>query len=894
VTHGKQNGAAMKTILVLLVLTFGTVCGGAKAGGYHLVYSLYPADNSANGGLAVIGTTLYGTTITEEGSYCNTPERCGTIFSVTPRGIGSQLYEFASGDAGSAPQSGLLKVRDLLLGTTYQGGSGGCQFYGYTIGCGTVFSVTPGGTPPLRPSPGSVRWRRDKSLLLLFFRKEDLSSLALPSVITASKRYPWSAKMKSAVFLIFLAAAAPLANPPVTAPPAIAFHETVFGVSINDPYRWMEDPAKQAAMTDWVKASSAATVADLAKVPERPALARLVEQAARAGVRFSDVTSAGAKLFYRRQDAADRTAKLVVREAGQERVLLDPQAGHAAVSAIGNYSVAPDGRTVAVQVSTGGGEVGEIRFVDVATGQTKGHALAPVWGELQAVWLGPGHIAYTRMADPGTAADPVQQQRVAVLATGAPGPGRFVLGAGVAGAPAFDPAEFPLVQSSPVSPYVLGLGAGARSDSRIFLARAAELAGGKPAWRPIAAYADEVTGATLLGDTLFLLTTKDTPNGKILKRGAAPSASPVAETVLPEGKLVLNGIEAARDGLYVSAERDGISHLLFLPGGRGPAREVVLPFDGNLSDLRADLDGGSVLFGLNGWTTSTTYYRARAGQVTAVGLASDVWPGAAGVSVRRDEAVSADGTHVPMVTLVPSGSKAGALPTILEGYGGYGTDTISPWYSPPFLAWVAHGGAFAFCGTRGGGERGRIWHEAGRAGNKPNAQADFVACAARLESTGMTSKSMLVATGTSAGGTLVPSAVLQRPDLFAGLISRVAMVNATRLAVSENGANQFAEMGDPGTPEGFAGLVREDGYLALETAKDMPDTLVTVGLNDRRVSPWHGAKFAARARAKFGAHRLVLIRADAEAGHGIGSARDRLIAEWADTFAFAWSVTHRT
>jgi prolyl oligopeptidase len=120
------------------------------------------------------------------------------------------------------------------------------------------------------------------------------------------------------------------------------------------------------------------------------------------------------------------------------------------------------------------------------------------------------------------------------------------------------------------------------------------------------------------------------------------------------------------------------------------------------------------------------------------------------------------------------------------------------------------------------------------------------------------------------------------------------MVNATRLAVSENGANQFAEMGDPGTPEGFAGLVREDGYLALETAKDMPDTLVTVGLNDRRVSPWHGAKFAARARAKFGAHRLVLIRADAEAGHGIGSARDRLIAEWADTFAFAWSVTHRT
>jgi prolyl oligopeptidase len=74
----------------------------------------------------------------------------------------------------------------------------------------------------------------------------------------------------------------------------------------------------------------------------------------------------------------------------------------------------------------------------------------------------------------------------------------------------------------------------------------------------------------------------------------------------------------------------------------------------------------------------------------------------------------------------------------------------------------------------------------------------------------------------------------------------------------------------------------------------LPDTLVTIGLNDKRVAPSMGAKFAALAERRFGDRSLVLIRADTEAGHGIGSARDRLIAEWADTFAFAWSVTHRT
>jgi prolyl oligopeptidase len=363
--------------------------------------------------------------------------------------------------------------------------------------------------------------------------------------------------------------------------------------------------------------------------------------------------------------------------------------------------------------------------------------------------------------------------------------------------------------------------------------------------------------------------------------------------VLPGGELVLTDMTSARDGIYVQAQRDGIAHILFLPGGRGPAKDVKLPIDGDLSDLSTNLDGTSVTFGLNGWFTNTAYYRVTAGVVHPVGLASDSWNGVPGASAVRDEATSADGTRVPMVVELPAGGKGAGLPTILEGYGSYGINNIAPWYNPPALAWIAHGGAYAFCDTRGGNERGRSWHEGGRGANKPNAQADFIACAEELEAKGYTTRAMLIGTGTSAGGTLAPPAVLKRPDLFAALISRVGMVNVSRLAAAENGANQFAEMGDPATKEGFDALVAEDGFLMLDTAKDIPDTLVTVGLNDRRVSPWMGAKFAARAAAKFGSRRTILIRADAEAGHGIGSARERLVAEWADTLAFAWDRTHR-
>ena len=379
----------------------------------------------------------------------------------------------------------------------------------------------------------------------------------------------------------------------------------------------------------------------------------------------------------------------------------------------------------------------------------------------------------------------------------------------------------------------------------------------------------------------------------MLRRAVKATSLGKPEIVLPASGLVLTDMTTARDGVYVQAQRDGIAHILFLPHGSGPAKEVKLPIDGDLSDLTTNLDGKSVTLGMNGWFTNTAFYRVTAGVVQSLGLASDSWDGVAGASVVRDEATSADGTRVPMVIELPAGGKGAGLPTIMEGYGAYGINNIAPWYNPPALAWIAHGGAYAFCGTRGGNERGRSWHEDGREVNKPKAHADFIACAQELEAKGYTTPAMLVATGTSAGGTLAPPAVLKRPDLFAALVSRVAMVNATRLAAAENGANQFAEFGNPATESGFKALAGQDAYLMLDAAKDIPDTLVTVGLNDRRVSPWMGAKFAAKAAAKFGDHRTILIRADAEGGHGIGSARDRLVAEWADTLAFAWDRTHR-
>ncbi len=696
---------------------------------------------------------------------------------------------------------------------------------------------------------------------------------------------------------LLLAAVAAQAQPPAgpltnadVRPPSAPVRETVFGHRIDDPWRWMEEPGRLADVQAFIRAASAHTVPQLAALPGRAALRDRIAAGMNAGVRYGDARQAASGLFFRRTDPGAQLAKLVVRGAdGRDRVLYDPEATTPRGGAIGTYSVSPDGRTVAIQTSGGGGEVGPIRFYEVATGREYTDRLEPVWGEFDAQWLDNRTVAYTRITATG-GADQMQNMRVFLHRLGERDDGPALLGGGVDASPAFAPQEFPLVQVVETSDWVFGGGVGARADSRVFVARRADLLRGRPAWRVIGGYDDRLNGSALRGDTLYLFTTSQAPNGEVraldLARGQTLAD---ARLVMPASDLVISNITAGDDGLYILGQTDGISRLFFLRDGAARAAEIRLPIQGNAVLVQPAGPGRGVTFALQDWFTAPRWFRARGTAVSPLGLDSASYAGLRGARQIRETAVSADGTRVPMAILLPPGRRAGPLPVLLEGYGSYGVNTAEPYYAQNVFGLIESGGAVAFCGTRGGGERGRAWHEAGRSANKPNAHADLIACGERLVAMGLTTPNRLTVMGTSAGGLLAPPAALRRPDLFGALISNVGIVNPTRLALAENGANQFGEMGDPGTEAGFNALLAQDSYQMLASARDMPDTLLIVGLNDHRVAPWFSAKFAARALDRFGSSRLVLIRTDPEAGHGIGTARDRQIEQYADMFAFVLS-----
>ncbi len=676
-----------------------------------------------------------------------------------------------------------------------------------------------------------------------------------------------------------------LTNAPVK-PMAQPHRETVFGHEVEDEYRWMEGKAGADEVSGFLSRSGAHTAAQLAALPGRARLRERVAAGMRSGVRYRDVREVDGILFFLRLDPDAQYERLVMRSDGaDDRVLYDPRSPEHPAESLQGYTVSPDASTVAISTAGGGGEVGAVRFLDVSSGEPLADRLEPVFGELPVAWLDERTVAYTLITGYDEA-DPLQHMQVMTHRLGV-GEAACLLGSDALSGPKLAPHEFPIIEAHGGSDWVVGYAVGARADARVFVARRSELLSGVARWREIATYADQVAAATALrGETLYLCTTKTMSTGEVVAIDlAAGGGLEGATLVLARSDLIVTEWVAANDGLYVLGRTDGASRLFHLGDGRQPA-EIELPMRGSAGWMRGAGTGGGVTFTLADWFTATRGFRAFDGAVVPIGLDSASFDGLPGASQIRRQVTSADGTEVPLVILLPGDIGPGPAPAFLDAYGSYGFSITEPFYATRFFGLLASGGIVVLCGTRGGGERGRAWHDAGRAGKKPNAHADLIAAATYLIESGLTRADMMTVTCTSAGGLLGPPVALARPDLFAGLVARVAILNPSRLGAAQNGANQFAEMGDPGDEAGFTDLLRQDAYHLLASAQDMPDTLLTVGLNDPRVEPWMTAKFAARALERFGDRRLVLIRTDHDAGHGIGSGVDQFVDEWTDLFAF--------
>jgi prolyl oligopeptidase len=191
-----------------------------------------------------------------------------------------------------------------------------------------------------------------------------------------------------------------------------------------------------------------------------------------------------------------------------------------------------------------------------------------------------------------------------------------------------------------------------------------------------------------------------------------------------------------------------------------------------------------------------------------------------------------------------------------------------------------------YANVRGGGEYGREWHKAGQLTNKPNTWRDLIAVCEELIDKKYTSSKHLAIGGRSAGGITVGRAMTERPELFAAVIDGVGWSNPLRYVVEQDGYGEEPEWGAISDPAGYKALKSIDSYQSVKDGTPYPAVLLTTGVTDPRVAPFHLGKMTARLQVATTSGKPILLRVDYDAGHGVGSTRAQQDREAADTYAF--------
>lgn len=660
--------------------------------------------------------------------------------------------------------------------------------------------------------------------------------------------------------------------------------ESHFGHRIADPYRWLEnDPRRDVEVAGWAQEQNALARRYLDGLPAREVFHKQISELfdyEQAGVPLKR----GGRYFHTMRQGLKKQATLHVRQGadGPDRLLLDPNGwSEDGADAIAEWDASHDGAYVAYGVQRGGTDWREIRVLDVATGETlEDEVNWARFGNIAWVKDGSGFF-YSRYPEPelgtqsqaGVADHAVYFHRLGTVQ-----------------------AEDRLVHATPDRPHLLHLG-GVTEDGRYLVIHSTpgssmtmlsivDLTADDWRVRPLigADFTAEWSAFGNDGTTLFVVTSQDAPRRRIVTFDLAAAVTEpfdlVAEDEATLGHAWLIG-GRLMIGYLVDARTELRQHAL----DGTPDGIVELPGIGS-AGIRGTLADDEAFLAYTSFNAPLTIYRYEVTTRTRTVWAQPSLGFDLGeIAVEQHFYASKDGTRIPVFVIRRKGVQAPA-PTLLYGYGGYAI-SLTPYYAPTQLAWVAQGGTLAIANIRGGGEYGRAWHDAGRLANKQKSYDDFIAAAEFLRDEGIARSDGIAIQGESNGGLLVGVVTNQRPELFAAALPGVGVMDLLRFHRFTGGSFWIYDFGDPAEEAAFENLLALSPYHNVASGRPYPAILVTTADADDRVVPGHSFKYAAAIQAAEIGTRPRLLRVETRAGHGAGKPLDKVIAEAADMWAFA-------
>jgi len=616
--------------------------------------------------------------------------------------------------------------------------------------------------------------------------------------------------------------------------------DTLHGIRITDPYRWLEDQESSETRT-WLAAQTQYSRAYLDAIPGRERMRERVRQLLDVE-NYDSIHKAGNRYFFRKRLPTQEQPCIYFREGrnGCDQLLVDPTeygaGNHAAVNLL---FPSPDGRLLLYEVKEGGERTGTFYLLNVQSRRTLPDSLPR--GYLRGFAFAPDCQSFYYVHEAVDAARPNYRAAYHHVLGASFDDDREIFSAGEG-----ENIRLHIVPGKQHLGFlVYRFLDPTRTDFYLWDPEK------KDAPKPLIRDANYKFGPYLLDDGRILaITDRETASFRIVQLRRQAGMEPEFVDIISEKESQIQGCLITQDRIFVARIRcatvvvdifdHGGEYLGQLPGGT----------DDTIRLAGSSRDGPEVFVEEESFTRPIqTYLYSPASN--EINLWAEKKVPFAGQEFAHTQVwfTGKDGTRIPMFVVGrPSTLTGGPHPAIMTSYGGYGV-SMTPRFSVFVAFLMEHGCLFALPNIRGGSEFGGEWHNAAKRRNRQVAFDDFICAAEWLVETERTEPKKLAIFGGSNSGLLVGAALTQRPDLFRAVVCIAPVLDMLRYHLFDNSHAGMEEFGTAADPDDFVALHRYSPYHRVCDGVAYPAVMIVSGDRDQNCNSLHARKMTARLQA---------------------------------------------
>lgn len=649
--------------------------------------------------------------------------------------------------------------------------------------------------------------------------------------------------------------------------------ETIHGVSVADPYRWLEDQNSPETRA-WIEAQDRCTNAVLDGVSGRAQITKRLTDLMKVDA-FGLPSERNGYYFFAKRRADQDLYVLYKRKGlqGADEVLVDPHALSADHStSAGLMGISHDGSLAAYSIRAGGQDEVTVHFIDTETRKELPDELPKANYFGLSIQSDNRNVYYSHTTPDG----PRVYHHVmgSAVATDAEIFGKGFGPDKIIGADLSEDGHDLLIE------VVYGSGS---TRSEIYFQ---DVEKGGPV-KPVVNDLDYNFNGQIEGGALYVTTNWKAPKWHVFRVDLQNPARDAWKEIIPETDAAISNVDLVGGKVVVQYVHNATSQVKVFDTDGKAAAEIALPGLGTVSGFRGTWDQQNAFLDFESFNvpSSIYHYDMQTGKL-------DVWEApkvlldSSAYTVEQVWYPSKDKTRIPMFLLYKKGlKKDGARPTWLTGYGGFDVNN-TPYFDAAAIEFADAGGIYALAILRGGGEFGEAWHKAGMMEKKQNVFDDFTSAGEWLISSGYTNSKKLSIEGGSNGGLLVGAALTQRPDLMQAVVCQYPLLDMVRFHKFMDGPYWVPEYGSSEDAAQFKYIYAYSPYHNVKQGVKYPAVLFITGDGDTRVAPLHARKMTAQLQAATASDRPILLLYDTKSGHSGGRPLGKQIEESTNILSF--------